>query len=164
MENNRIEIKDIDLNIARKINKEIALEEKILPVKIKKDTLIVIGVKINEKIEEYLNFMFSMKIYLIKMNIEIIENIIIGVFSGESPNLHESFIERAIELKASDIHIEPIENDVYIRIRTDGKLSLDRKIKTDEYNILLSKIKIKANMDITEKSRYKVVSSLFTRF
>lgn len=153
MENNRIEIRDIDLNIARKINKEIALEEKILPVQIKKDILIVIGVKINEKIEEYLNFIFSMKIHLIKMDSEIIENIIIGVFSGESPNLHESFIEKAIELKASDIHIEPIENEVHIRIRTDGKLTLDRKIKICEYNILLSKIKIKANMDITEKRR-----------
>ena len=46
-----------------------------------------------------------------------------------------------------------MEDEVLIRIRTDGKLSLDRKIKHSEYKVLLSKIKIIANMDITEKRR-----------
>lgn len=153
MLNDRVEIRDIDLDIARKINKKLALEEIFLPIKIKGDTLLVIVVKSNERILEYLNFMFAMKIELIKMDSEAIKNIIVGVFSGESPNLHENFIGKAITLKASDIHIEPVEGEVLIRIRSDGNLVLDRKIKTSEYNTLLSKIKIKANMDITEKRR-----------
>lgn len=153
MRNDKFRIRDIDLNIARRINKEVALEEIFLPITIKDNTLIVIGVENNEKILEYLNFMFPMKIKLIKMDSEIVKNIINGVFSGEDSTLDERCIEKAIQLKASDIHVEPIENEVLIRIRTDGKLTLDRKIKKSEYNVLLSKIKIKANMDITEKRR-----------
>ncbi|MBU3134996.1 type II/IV secretion system protein [Clostridium gasigenes] len=153
MKNNKVEINDIDLNTARKVNKELALEEMFLPIKIEGNNLIVIGVKSNERIIEYLNFIFALEIDFIKIESEVIQNIIDGVFSGESQNLHESFIEKAIKLKASDVHVEPMENEVLIRIRTDGKLSLDRKIKHSEYKVLLSKIKIIANMDITEKRR-----------
>ncbi|WP_423236783.1 GspE/PulE family protein [Clostridium chauvoei] len=49
--------------------------------------------------------------------------------------------------------METRESDVIIRLRTDGILSIERKIKINEYNVLLSKIKIKGNMDITEKRR-----------
>lgn len=153
MNNNIIDIRDIDLNNARKVNKELAVKEQFIPIRIKDDKLIVIGIELNERIIEYLNFMFAITIKFIKIDKEIIANIIEGVFSGESLNLHDDFIQKAIELNASDIHIEPIENDVLIRFRVDGKLMMNRKIKTLEYNILLSKIKIKANMDITEKRR-----------
>lgn len=75
------------------------------------------------------------------------------MFSGEEDDLELDIIKKAISLGASDIHIEPRESDVIIRLRTDGILSIERKIKINEYNVLLSKIKIKGNMDITEKRR-----------
>lgn len=153
MESNCIKIREIDLDIARRVNKEIALKEMFLPIRIKDNVLIVIGLESNYVIKEHLDFLFAMKIKFIKMDRGIVENIINGVFSGENQELHEEIIKKAILLKASDIHIEPIKNETLIRFRVDGKLTLDRKIKTLEYNVLLSKIKIKANMDITEKRR-----------
>ncbi|CDG01881.1 GspE/PulE family protein [Clostridium chauvoei] len=75
------------------------------------------------------------------------------MFSGEEDDLELDIIKKAISLGASDIHIETRESDVIIRLRTDGILSIERKIKINEYNVLLSKIKIKGNMDITEKRR-----------
>lgn len=149
----KVKIKDIDLDIARRVNKELALEQMFLPVKIEDNMLSVIYVDMNDKIIDTLNFMFEMEIKFMKTSSEILTNIINGVFSGESNFLHEDIMAKAINLKASDIHIEPVENEVLIRIRTDGKLMIDRKIKHSEYNILLSKIKIKSNMDITEKRR-----------
>ena len=153
MEDYRFAIRDINLNISRKVNKELALEEMFLPIKIEKDTLIVIGVKNTEKIKEYLNFMYSMKTKIIKMNSENIENIIKGVFSGENEDIHDVILEKAIKQKASDIHIEPLEDEVLIRIRVDGKLQLDRKIKPGEYERLLSQIKVKCGLNISEKRR-----------
>lgn len=153
MEDYKVGVKDIDLNIARQVNKELALSQMFLPIRIKENTLIVIAAEHNEIVTEHLNFIFAMAVEFIKMDREIIASIINGVFSGESQDIHQSFIEKAIKSKSSDIHVEPRESDVLIRIRTDGKLHLDRKIKHSEYNILLSKIKIKANMDITEKRR-----------
>lgn len=153
VESYKIRIKDIDLDIARRVNKELALEEMFLPVKIKNSILIVICVNSSEKIIESLKFIFEVEIDFIKMDSESIENIIDGVFSGISKMLHEDIVEKAIRLKASDIHIEPMDTEVLIRFRTDGKLVIDRKITHFEYSTLVSKIKIKANMDITEKRR-----------
>jgi len=62
-----------------------------------------------------------------------------------------SFIHQAIKDKVSDIHIEPHQDNVKIRFRTDGILSdymnLPRKILPS----LVSRVKIMASMDIAEK-------------
>nr|WP_081603986.1 ATPase, T2SS/T4P/T4SS family [Clostridium saccharoperbutylacetonicum] len=55
--------------------------------------------------------------------------------------------------KASDIHLEPQKNCVFVRYRINGTLVLVHKIEHKEYAVLVSKIKVKANMDITEKRK-----------
>ncbi|MCX6232979.1 MAG: GspE/PulE family protein [Bacteroidetes bacterium] len=52
---------------------------------------------------------------------------------------------------SSDIHIEIFENKARIRLRVDGKLKEVYVINKAEYPSLLNKIKIKANLDISEK-------------
>ena len=60
-------------------------------------------------------------------------------------------IIKAYQMKASDIHIEPMENVLRIRYRKDGMLmEMDSPEKYLQNNIV-SRIKIMARLDITEK-------------
>lgn len=61
------------------------------------------------------------------------------------------WIEKAIILGASDIHIEPHNNDSIIRIRLDGKLTDMDKIRKELYDEVVARIKIMASLDITKK-------------
>jgi type II secretory ATPase GspE/PulE/Tfp pilus assembly ATPase PilB-like protein len=57
----------------------------------------------------------------------------------------------AIKLKASDIHIEPVELGANIRYRIDGLLAQHMDITRSMYVPLTSRIKIMADLDIAEK-------------
>lgn len=59
----------------------------------------------------------------------------------------------AIKDSASDIHIEPMEDNITIRFRVDGVLSERLRLSTDLMAPLASRIKILSGMDITERRR-----------
>lgn len=59
----------------------------------------------------------------------------------------------ALFYKASDIHIEPEENYGRIRLRIDGRLDEVMRITRKNYEMLVSKIKLLSNMDISENRR-----------
>lgn len=65
----------------------------------------------------------------------------------------KEIIGEAIELRASDIHIEAFETYGRIRLRVDGSLFEYMRIKLDNYEKLLTKIKLMSKMDIAEKRR-----------
>jgi len=60
-------------------------------------------------------------------------------------------IKNAIEARASDIHIEPFENNVRIRFRIDGQLQQISTLGVDTLSALVARIKILANLNIAEK-------------
>lgn len=60
-------------------------------------------------------------------------------------------ISEAKNLGSSDIHIEVYEEKCRVRIRVDGLLIERYTIGKSEYPSLINKIKIKANLDISEK-------------
>lgn len=62
-----------------------------------------------------------------------------------------SIIENAVRNNASDIHIEPEETEVRIRIRVDGILQENMKIGLETLNPVISRIKIMSNLNIAEK-------------
>ncbi len=64
-----------------------------------------------------------------------------------------SLFDFAIEMKASDIHIEPIKDFVNIRFRASGDFIFVDKISHEEYAKLISRLKILANLRIDEKYR-----------
>jgi len=66
--------------------------------------------------------------------------------------LVNSIISQAIEDNASDIHIEPLEKDIRIRMRIDGKLKEVPSPQKKMFNTIVSRIKILSGMDIA-KSR-----------
>ena len=55
-----------------------------------------------------------------------------------------------VQMKASDIHIDPQETRILIRYRVDGLLHTERILSRNIYNLLISRIKIMANLNITE--------------
>ncbi len=60
-------------------------------------------------------------------------------------------IKSAIDVKASDIHIEPYENNIRIRYRIDGELHQVSTISIDALQALVTRIKILSNLNIAEK-------------
>ncbi|WP_136667700.1 GspE/PulE family protein [Flavobacterium sp. H122] len=63
----------------------------------------------------------------------------------------EKILINAKEIGSSDIHFEPFEKKARVRFRLDGKLKEQFHITTEEYPILINKIKIRAQLDISEK-------------
>lgn len=59
--------------------------------------------------------------------------------------------DEAISQRASDIHVEPLENKALIRFRVDGMLRHHMDLSSWMYNPLTSRIKILAELDIAEK-------------
>jgi len=59
----------------------------------------------------------------------------------------------AVKERASDIHIEPEEDAVRIRFRIDGVLHERMKIDSALLSPIITRYKVLANMDITEKRR-----------
>lgn len=79
------------------------------------------------------------------------ENQSLEVDSAPIVRLVNSVIEQAVSEGASDIHIEPLENDVRVRFRVDGKLHLSKTIPKSAHSAVITRIKILAELDIAEK-------------
>ncbi len=68
-----------------------------------------------------------------------------------STDLLSQMIEEAARIKSSDIHLEAFEERCRVRFRIDGKLVERYVVSKHDYPALVNKIKIKANLDISEK-------------
>ena len=62
-----------------------------------------------------------------------------------------SLIEQAVMNRASDLHLEPTEDDMRVRYRIDGVLHEVDLVPRGVMSALLSRIKIMSGVDITEK-------------
>ncbi|HEC1792480.1 TPA: type II/IV secretion system protein [Campylobacter lari] len=54
-------------------------------------------------------------------------------------------------LRASDIHLEPLENEVYVRFRIDGELKYIHSFDAKSYQALLMHVKIIALLNVAEQ-------------
>ncbi|MBN2138031.1 MAG: type II/IV secretion system protein [Sedimentisphaerales bacterium] len=70
---------------------------------------------------------------------------------GPITKLVSSIIIGAIDVGASDIHIEPQEPDMRVRYRIDGLLHNEIGVPSSVQQEVISHIKILANMDISER-------------
>lgn len=65
-------------------------------------------------------------------------------------DIFTEIVEEALKEKASDIHFEPLPEEVHLRIRMDGKLHDLIAIKKEIYINLLNRIKVLAHLRIDE--------------
>ena len=83
--------------------------------------------------------------------------------SAPTVKLVNSILERSIAEKASDIHVEPRENDVLVRIRVDGRLNEILTIPKALQESVISRFKIMSEMNITEHRIPQDGRAQFTR-
>ncbi|WP_297989405.1 GspE/PulE family protein [Anoxybacillus sp.] len=75
-----------------------------------------------------------------------------NIVEDDSPivRLVNQILQMAVEQRASDIHIDPQETKIVVRYRVDGILRTERALPKHMQGMLTARIKILANMDITE--------------
>jgi MSHA biogenesis protein MshE len=73
--------------------------------------------------------------------------------SSDAPvvKLLQTILEDAIQVNASDVHIEPGQNDLMLRFRIDGMLRTQTTADRSIANPLLSRLKLMAHLDIAER-------------
>lgn len=64
--------------------------------------------------------------------------------------LVNQIIANGVAQRASDIHFDPQETDLRVRYRVDGVLRTERSLPKHMQNIILARIKIMGNLNITE--------------
>ncbi len=74
-----------------------------------------------------------------------------SVSSAPTIRLVNSIIERAVLERASDIHLEPHETELLVRMRIDGIMQDILTVPRDLQNSVLSRIKIMAGLNIAER-------------
>jgi len=145
-------IKHLDLLIARKITLNQALEYLILPLYEKDNIVYSVAVSNSIKAKELVEFIYNKSVKFIIINEDKLLKLIYSVFNN-SENLEEDIFKEAVSMRASDIHFEPIRNIVHVRFRINGSLILVKKLILDDYLKVLSRLKVKGNMDITERRK-----------
>ena len=71
--------------------------------------------------------------------------------SAPTVRLVNSIIERAVTERVSDIHIEPQEGELVVRMRIDGMLHRILTVPKDLQSSVISRIKIMGGMNIAER-------------
>ncbi len=74
-----------------------------------------------------------------------------SVSNAPTIRLVNSIIERAVVERASDIHLEPHETELLVRMRIDGIMQDILTVPRDLQNSVLSRIKIMAGLNIAER-------------
>jgi len=111
---------------------------------------------------EELNALFGAEIHLEPVEKETIQRLL-GRFYRNTNDSNDKitfdantdFVDRIIQeanrLGSSDIHIEIFEDKARVRVRIDGNLIERYAIDNKDYPELVNKIKIRSNLDISEK-------------
>ena len=93
--------------------------------------------------EKYITFNKNLNDVLESFAIETSEDIDVN---ADVSGLVDSIIKTAIEKRASDIHIEPMENSIRIRYRIDGELFTAATLEKDKQAKLIGRLKAISNM------------------
>ncbi|WP_419958656.1 GspE/PulE family protein [Psychrobacillus psychrotolerans] len=64
--------------------------------------------------------------------------------------LVNQIIANGVAQRASDVHFDPQETELRVRYRVDGVLKLERALPKHMQNVILARIKIMGNLNITE--------------
>lgn len=154
---------DIELNIEQQnlISPSIAWEYRVVPKEKTDKFYIYIDKEYrNKSIDDELQIVLGNNIEIIEKEKEDIQKALVRYYKKisetSSASIHEKdFLEKIIKeakyFNSSDIHIEIYDEKARVRIRIDGALVEKYVIPKEDYAELINKIKMKANLNITEK-------------
>jgi type IV pilus assembly protein PilB len=153
---------NIPISIQQLIKAEQAYHHRIIPID-KTDTQLVLKTDAQDlnSLQTELSILLGFPIQLQTETTENINRYLSTNYRKSNSNtvssIHYSadFLEKIVinakEIGSSDIHFEPYEKNARVRFRLDGKLKEQFHITTEEYPVLINKIKIRAQLDISEK-------------
>ena len=150
---------DVQININQYISLDVANKYKVVPFQINGnkikvcfsdtlnkeavDTVKLILLNKGLTMEKYISFEKNVMDALKNFEGNSIENI---ESSGDATTLVDSIIRTAMKKRASDIHIEPLEDSVRVRYRIDGELIKATEIKKEKQQQLIGRLKSISNM------------------
>lgn len=116
----------------------------------------------NQIDSEELTALFGKNVALVPVDSEVMKRALGKYYRNTAENetklvfdAKTDFVDRLIQeanhLGSSDIHIEIFDDTARVRIRIDGHLIQRYSIEKKDYPELVNKIKIRANLDISEK-------------
>lgn len=154
-----LNVADIAINVLDYISIDIAKQNKAVPFEISGnrikvcfsdtldkravDTIRLILLNKGLIMERYITFEENIEKILETLEGTATENI---NSNADTTGLVDSIIKTAIKKRASDIHIEPLENEVRVRYRIDGELVNAVKIPKDKQTQIIGRLKAISNM------------------
>ena len=96
--------------------------------------------------ESYITFESDIERILTSLEGKASDNIDDSSLNGTITNLVDSIIKTGIEKRASDIHIEPMQNMVRVRYRIDGELYTAARIDKEKQHQIIGRLKAISNM------------------
>jgi type IV pilus assembly protein PilB len=151
---------EIPVALKQLITSNQAFHYRIVPVD-KKDGVVVIKTDCPsiKTLASELNILLNFKTRLVVESTENIQSYLTYNYrqktSGSNEldinNFLEKLLQTAKDFNSSDIHLEVYEKECRIRFRLDGKLKEQYSIPLLEYPQLFNKIKIEAELDISQK-------------
>ena len=154
-----LETEDIKINVSEYISPDIVRENKAIPFEVSNgkvkvcfadtsnkravDTIRLLLLNKGLVMEKYITF---------ETNIDRVLNSLGGSSqtnidnSNDITGLVDSIIKTAIEKRASDIHIEPLEDQVRIRFRIDGILVTEAMLSNEKQSQIIGRLKAISNM------------------
>lgn len=152
----------IKINVSDYISIDIAKANKAIPFDIangkikvcfpntinnkKMDTVRLLVLNKGLVMEPYVTFEQQIDKILLSLEGTISDDITKTGNNSTITELVDSIIKTGIERRASDIHIEPLENEVRVRYRIDGELFTAAKIKKDKQQQVIGRLKAISNM------------------
>ncbi|MDD3303720.1 MAG: ATPase, T2SS/T4P/T4SS family [Clostridia bacterium] len=151
---------DIDINPVQFLPRDIIINYRVIPFELEGNTLSVAfsdpmnASRVKEVELLLMNQGFDMEIYvtlytsIMKQisNIKTVATKFVDKEEKDITKLIDNIILTAIEKRASDIHIEPMEDKVRIRYRIDGELVTVTELPKSRQDIVAGRIKSISNM------------------
>jgi type IV pilus assembly protein PilB len=157
----------IDEAVLGYVSQEMAQQNHIMPLQIQNHALVIAmndpmdyyiiddlelatGLSISPVLATKDDIVYAINKYYFKdqkgINLDFTEN------SDEAPviQLFDQILHAAVQLRASDIHLDPHEGNVYVRYRIDGRLQTEQILPKQIQNSLIARIKILADLNITQ--------------
>ena len=108
--------------------------------------------EINTQIEKYYGFTRTLEALGVKQNVSMDEVTEEEDDYSDTPmvNLVNQILTSAVFQRASDIHIDPLDDKLIVRYRVDGVLDVVKEFPIKILNQMVSRIKVMSGMDITE--------------
>lgn len=148
-----IKFEDINIDILRKITKDDAKRLKAIPYKCENERIHIIGSKVDMNTKNELRFIFDKELEIKEIDDNTLYGMIERLYIGLAEDVENIIIKNSIKSNASDIHFEPREKFTVVRMRIDGRLVITNILTLDEHLKVVSKLKVKSNLDITERRR-----------